>query len=148
MPFALGLQDNIIVVPGQSAFIGDFQAVDGYLMTPSPERIGPAELRVEVGCIGRCFIEPLIVNIEVLPVRAVAFIDQFNNGTFSKGHPDITIQSASLIKAIVHRRRRTEQQRLITIDNPMSQTEKIPERDKDTGAFSVAYKVLHLLGLV
>ena len=136
MALALGIEDNVVVLPGQLLRINDirFRRVDADLVTPAPERIFTAEFGMKItGVLGQRIVIRLIVDIEILAVHLRTFVDEFHQRPFTERHSDIRIQSAALVELVVAVGRGGKQKRLVGVDDAMPETEKIAQRAENAG---------------
>lgn len=82
---------------------------------------------MEVSRVFRDGLQSFIIHVEILSVRRIAFIDQFNDSPFSKRHWHVAIQRHAFVKLIRKVRGCGKQQRLKIIDETVSQAKEITQ---------------------
>ena len=74
----------------------------------------------------------LVVNVEVLAVRRIAFVDELNAGGAVKRHLQIAIKRATNVKRVVLSCRRGERNRVIRVDDFVAEPEEVTQRAQHT----------------
>ena len=128
MSLALGGQDKVVVLPREAFGVDNirFRRIDTDFVSPSITRIFATKLRMKISdivAVRRGIL--LVVNIEVLPVRRIAFVDEFDAGGAVKRHLQVAIQRATGVKFVIPLRGRGERNRVIRVDDFIAEPKEV-----------------------
>ena len=87
----------------------------------------------------------LVVDIEILIMFSVGFIDQLDDSAFPERHGRVAVQGAAVVEDVVGMGigRSAEEKGLVTVDKTMAEPEEVAERDQYRGRRCVIERNLH-----
>lgn len=135
---ALGLENHIVVVPGELTLVGDIGlgGIDLDFVSPATEGIFPAELGVKITrFLGD--VTSFIIDVEVLAVPFPALVNQLYECPFAKGHLHVCVEGTALVEAVVLPSRSGKKQRLVGVDDAVAETEEVAQGADDARGFGV-----------
>ena len=107
-------------------------------MSPSVTRVFTMELCVKIGNILTVrFGVQLIVDIEVLTMGCIAFVDEFNPRAAVKRHLQVAVECAACIECVVLVRGGGERNRIVRVNDFVAETEEVAQWTEDTRVFLI-----------
>jgi len=99
------------------------------------------ELCVKIGNVLTVwFGVQFIIDIEVLTMGCIAFVDEFNPRAVVKRHLQVAVECAACVKRVVLVRGGGEGDRIVRINNFVAESEEVAEWTEDTWVFLIVPK--------
>ena len=129
MPAAFGGQNQVIVIPRESFRVDNigFRGIHSNFVSPPVARVFTMELGMKIGNI---IVERLrvllIVDIEVLAVGCITFVDEFDPCAAVKGHLQVAVKGASCIERVILVCRGRERDRIVGVNDFVAESKEVP----------------------